>query len=156
MSDQREIATDKQDWRLDAKCQSTTLSKELIAERDRMFFLGRGGKANRAKKFCSGEQDGKPCDATRSCLIYALYYGEEEGIWGGMTPDERRNMPPIMKDLLLMEAADLIDTSETRDPLQWLPIIFPGMSPEEILLDAYAVDTIEIITVVDSEVEGTA
>ncbi|HET7713387.1 MAG TPA: WhiB family transcriptional regulator [Patescibacteria group bacterium] len=114
---EREIATDRQEWRKRGSCRSNTLSE--ISQRDKLFFMGRGGKANRAQEICNR------CPVKRNCLAFALYYKEEEGIWGGMTPDDRRDMPEFLKELMMLEAADLIDVGETRDPLQWLPIIFP-------------------------------
>lgn len=122
----RELITDRQDWRELGNCASTKVSE--IKRNDPLFFMGRGGKANKAKSFCDD------CPVKRHCLAFALYYGEEEGIWGGMTPDERRDMPGFIKDLMKLEATDLIDVTETRDPLQWLPIIFP--SSRESLDDA--------------------
>lgn len=32
------------------------------------------------------------CPAREACLGYALAAGEREGIWGGLTPDQRRTM----------------------------------------------------------------
>lgn len=113
----RGVPRDHQDWRKSARCANDTVS-EISSGKD-PFFLGRGGKANTTKSFC------EPCIVKRNCLAYALFYKEEEGIWGGMTPDERRDMPDFMRDLMMLESADLIDVTETRDPLQWLPIIFP-------------------------------
>jgi len=113
----RVFPSDHQVWRTQAICSNKTVSE--IKQQDGTFFLGRGGKATKARELCDG------CPVKRNCLAFALYYGEEEGIWGGLTPDERRDMPDFMRDLMMMEAADLIDITETRDPAQWLPIIFP-------------------------------
>lgn len=114
---QREIPQDHQSWRKRAACRPNTLS-EITRDNDN-FFLGRGGKATKARELC------ETCPVKRNCLAFALYYGEEEGIWGGLTPDERRDMPDFMRELMMIEAGSLIDMRETRDPLQWLPIIFP-------------------------------
>ncbi|MFD1931455.1 WhiB family transcriptional regulator [Nonomuraea mangrovi] len=40
----------------------------------------------RAKAVCSG------CQVLAECRAYALRAGESEGIWGGLTPDERRRL----------------------------------------------------------------
>jgi WhiB family transcriptional regulator, redox-sensing transcriptional regulator len=112
----RGTPADKQEWRKRARCGNDSVS-ELT--RQDPFFLGRGGKANKTKSFCDG------CQVKRSCLAYALFYKEEDGIWGGMTPDERKSMPQFLIDLMMLEASDLIDVTESHDIDQWLPIIFP-------------------------------
>ncbi|MER7501089.1 WhiB family transcriptional regulator [Nonomuraea pusilla] len=38
----------------------------------------------RAKAVCAG------CQVLEECRAYALGAGESEGIWGGLTPEERR------------------------------------------------------------------
>jgi WhiB family redox-sensing transcriptional regulator len=38
----------------------------------------------RAKAVCAG------CPVVMECRVYALRVGEREGIWGGLTPKERR------------------------------------------------------------------
>jgi WhiB family transcriptional regulator, redox-sensing transcriptional regulator len=38
----------------------------------------------RAKRICAA------CPVTRQCLNYALHHRQEQGIWGGLTDDERR------------------------------------------------------------------
>ncbi|MGN9836628.1 WhiB family transcriptional regulator [Nonomuraea sp. H19] len=38
----------------------------------------------RAKAVCAG------CQVMKECRAYALRAGEAEGIWGGLTPEERR------------------------------------------------------------------
>jgi hypothetical protein len=124
---QREVPSDHQEWRKQGNCKSTNLSD--IIKTDKLFFLGKGGKSGKAKELCEG------CPVKRNCLAFALFYGEEEGIWGGMTPDERRDMPDFLRDLMMLEATDLIDITETRDPLQWLPIIFPDLRNTTTSLD---------------------
>lgn len=39
-----------------------------------------------AKKFCA------MCPVQAACAEYALVSGEPEGVWGGLTPDERKKM----------------------------------------------------------------
>ncbi|GAA2891711.1 WhiB family transcriptional regulator [Streptosporangium fragile] len=40
----------------------------------------------RAKEVCAG------CPVIKDCRAYALRAGEPEGIWGGLTVEERRSM----------------------------------------------------------------
>ena len=49
------------------------------------FFPDRGGAglAARAKAVCAG------CPGRQECLGYARATGTLDGIWGGLTPDER-------------------------------------------------------------------
>ncbi len=35
---------------------------------------------------------GRRCPVRRQCLAYAMEAGEEHGVWGGMSPNERRGM----------------------------------------------------------------
>jgi WhiB family redox-sensing transcriptional regulator len=42
------------------------------------------GQAQRAKAVCAG------CPVRADCLSYALAAGSLQGVWGGMTEDERR------------------------------------------------------------------
>ena len=45
---------------------------------------GRGGLA--ARKVC------RSCPVTAECLDHALTTGEKHGVWGGLTPGQRRDM----------------------------------------------------------------
>ena len=56
-----------------------------------LFFpIGTGeaaqAQAERAKRVCA------ECPVRRECLEYALSSGADDGIWGGMTPQERRQL----------------------------------------------------------------
>ena len=62
-------------WQDSAACQG--------ADPD-IFFPDRGGKASKAKKLCSS------CPVASPCLDFALENDLAEGIWGNMTPKERR------------------------------------------------------------------
>jgi WhiB family redox-sensing transcriptional regulator len=64
------------DWREAAACRQT--SPEL-------FFPERGGPVKRAKQFCVN------CLVRVRCLDEALSWpvGEDHGVWGGMTQEER-------------------------------------------------------------------
>ena len=57
----------------------------LCAEVDpEIFFVEKGGSIAPAKRVC------RSCDVRAECLEYALENGEEFGIWGGLSPQERR------------------------------------------------------------------
>jgi WhiB family redox-sensing transcriptional regulator len=70
------------DWRDDAAC--------LEVDPDLFFPDGdiRSARAQvkRAKLICRG------CPVTATCLNWALVSGQEAGIWGGLTEDERRRL----------------------------------------------------------------
>ncbi len=48
------------------------------------FFPEKGGTSTPAKRICGR------CSVSASCLAYALENGIREGIWGGLSPGERR------------------------------------------------------------------
>jgi WhiB family redox-sensing transcriptional regulator len=64
-------------WMDDALCAQTDPD---------LFFPDLGGSAKAAKAVCAG------CDVAAECLAYALEHGEREGIWGGLSPLERRKL----------------------------------------------------------------
>jgi WhiB family redox-sensing transcriptional regulator len=82
--------------------QSEHLYKELTAqiveegsvpcqEAPEAFFLDKGDrqgpeKIRMSKLLCSG------CSVRLLCLEYALEAGEEDGIWGGLTRNERNSL----------------------------------------------------------------
>ena len=73
-----------EDWRDDAACRpGTNVDPELF------FFDGKGTYAQTkfdiAKAICFGS-----CPVREECLQYALESREAHGIYGGLTPDERR------------------------------------------------------------------
>lgn len=70
------------DWRERAACRH---------EDPELFFpVGTTGPAldqiERAKAIC------RRCPVMEQCLATALADGEDAGIWGGLTPDERRRL----------------------------------------------------------------
>ena len=71
------------DWRDDAAC--------LDADPELFFPDGdvrsAGAQVKTAKLICRG------CLVSASCLSWALASGQEAGIWGGLTEDERRRLP---------------------------------------------------------------
>lgn len=75
------------DWRDRAAC------REMDTE---LFFpVGNTGPAldqiGRAKQVCAG------CLVSISCLEWALATGQDAGVWGGTTEDERRALRPRRK-----------------------------------------------------------
>lgn len=68
------------DWRHNAACQN---------EDPELFFpIGTTGPAlmqvEDAKAVC------RRCDVTEACLNWALENGQDAGVWGGLSEDERR------------------------------------------------------------------
>ncbi len=70
----------KTDWRGDAACRGL--------DPDLFFPVGTAGPAlgqiNRAKRVCAG------CPVRARCLDWALVTGQDAGVWGGTSEDERR------------------------------------------------------------------
>ena len=68
------------DWRSQAAC--LTVDPELF------FPVGNTGPAiaqiARAKEVCAR------CDVVETCLKWALENGQDAGVWGGISADERR------------------------------------------------------------------
>jgi WhiB family redox-sensing transcriptional regulator len=64
-------------WQERARC------RDLDVE---MFFPEKGRAARAAKRVCMG------CVVREECLEYALRRHETEGVWGGLTPTERRRL----------------------------------------------------------------
>lgn len=58
------------------------------------WFVERGESARPAKRVCGG------CPVRQQCLQYALDAHITEGIWGGLTPRERRALDQNPKLLL--------------------------------------------------------
>lgn len=59
----------------------------LCAETDPEAFFPEMGQSSRdAKRICGA------CDVREQCLEYALVTGQQEGVWGGASPRERRRM----------------------------------------------------------------
>ncbi len=55
------------------------------------FFPEKGGSAREARKKCLG------CEVTRQCLEYALMTNTDFGVWGGLTPPDRRAVRKLRK-----------------------------------------------------------
>jgi WhiB family transcriptional regulator, redox-sensing transcriptional regulator len=68
----------------------------ICAEVDgELFFVEKGGSTRPAKLICSR------CTVREPCLAFALERGEEFGVYGGLSPRERRSL----KDKSVREAA---------------------------------------------------
>ncbi|MGP0029442.1 MAG: WhiB family transcriptional regulator [Acidimicrobiales bacterium] len=65
------------DWHTRAACRGEDVSA---------FFPTRGRAPRRALKICTG------CTVRFECLEWALVFDESEGVWGGATTEERRQI----------------------------------------------------------------
>lgn len=63
------------DWRADALCAQTDPD---------LFHPETGQTSATAKRVCMG------CPVRRQCLEHAVTHGENVGVWGGMTPGQRK------------------------------------------------------------------
>lgn len=70
------------DWRDDGACKNQ--------DPDLFFPIGSTGpaaeQAEEAKAICN------TCDVREQCLEFALASGQDSGIWGGLTEDERKTL----------------------------------------------------------------
>lgn len=64
-------------WTEDALCAQTGIS-------DDVWFPDKGGSTRIAKSVCAR------CTVTAECLTFAIERQEGHGIWGGLSPRERR------------------------------------------------------------------
>lgn len=82
-----------------------------------LWFPERGtplAKIRQAKAIC------KQCPIQQKCLDYALWHGDRQGIWGGKTEKERRNIrmttdvarPPRRKRITVEWVEDADETSQ--------------------------------------------
>lgn len=75
------------DWALRAACAlSPDAPEETVALVDEIFFPKRGGNAIRARAICAD------CPVQTECLEYSLSFGHLDGVWGGHTERERRDL----------------------------------------------------------------
>jgi hypothetical protein len=86
-----EILSHINTWSKEAKCGDNI-------DDDKFFGPTRTHNAN-GKKFCTGLIDGKQCPVISQCRTYAIVH-ELEGIWGGTTFQERKDLGPLIKDFL--------------------------------------------------------
>jgi WhiB family redox-sensing transcriptional regulator len=76
MSDPLAVIIDPGLWQRDAACREHP-NPEL-------WFPARGQTAERARDICYG------CRVRDECLQYAIEHDIDAGIWGGLSPQERR------------------------------------------------------------------
>lgn len=76
-------------WRLEANCRGVARESGSF---DKFFPLAKRGRGTReppvppeVKVICDA------CTVSEQCLDYALRNHESEGIWGGLSPDQRKN-----------------------------------------------------------------
>ena len=73
------ILVDRPDWMERAACRGRSLTD--------VFFPDRPGPSPRhALSICEG------CVVVSECLGYSVLKGERSGVWGGMTPSQRRRV----------------------------------------------------------------
>ena len=72
------------DWQLSAACRGLDTASFYHPENER--GPSRMRREMRAKAVCSG------CPVIESCLQWALESGQDSGVWGGLSEDERRAM----------------------------------------------------------------
>jgi WhiB family transcriptional regulator, redox-sensing transcriptional regulator len=78
-------------WMVLAACRS-------YSDPDPIFFppKRKGIKTDytEAKRICFEE-----CSVRKTCLVYAVAHREGQGVWGGLSENERRQLPRGMKQL---------------------------------------------------------
>jgi WhiB family redox-sensing transcriptional regulator len=74
-------------------------ARALCADVDpELFFPPNGDPATEARHVCS------QCPVTAECLAYALNSDEAYGIWGGLDPDERKNLSRTLRSRAAADA----------------------------------------------------
>lgn len=79
MTNPRPVDLDR-DWQDRASC---------LGLNPDIFFAKRGESITMAKSVCAF------CGVKAECLAFALEIGEKKGVWGGLTPTERRGLKPV-------------------------------------------------------------
>ena len=78
---------DERDWRELALC----------AQVDPELWFPESGQPNgKAKLVCSW------CDVQAECLAFALHANEQFGVWGGLSPEERRRLRRRQREAALV------------------------------------------------------
>lgn len=71
------LIMERAEWVRHAACRGVDTAK---------FFTERGESTAEAKAVCAG------CPVREECLTYAINNGEKAGVWGGLSPQERRRL----------------------------------------------------------------
>lgn len=100
----------RDDWRTKGLC--ANLSDQEV---DKVFNIGPGQSANRARLFCAS------CPVKKECLNYALTY-DELGIWAGTTDAERNLIPVFIKEELRLRGAASVEGLESRNMNDFIPL----------------------------------
>jgi WhiB family redox-sensing transcriptional regulator len=77
-----ELAGDRPDWRADAACRDV----------DPELFFPDGDIRSARAQLKTAKLICRRCPVSATCLNWALASGQEAGIWGGLTEDERRGL----------------------------------------------------------------
>jgi len=85
-----EVTVHNTTWREDAACKGLDTG---------MFFPVNDDAAGAAKAVCAG------CPVRDACLDWALTTRQEDGVWGGLTDNERRRLRRRRRDAARREAA---------------------------------------------------
>lgn len=80
------------DWAADAKCVTEAVDPELFYPLKWTENRRDSADVIAAKAFCID------CPVADACLDDALDADDNEGMWGGMAPDERRPLKPFAPD----------------------------------------------------------
>ena len=75
------LSTESANWRDDANC--LTSDPALFFPEGAKNTMAYSEQVIAAKRVCAG------CKVAKQCLQYALEYNQNDGIWGGLTEDER-------------------------------------------------------------------
>lgn len=100
------------DWRFQARCAEPQYDSEL------WFPIGTTGPAElqieEAKAVC------RRCDVVETCLRWALDTGQDAGVWGGLSEDERRALKRRGRRARTAGrvSRDLVDAAPARDALR--------------------------------------
>ena len=85
------------DWRRSAAC--TDADPDLFIGPDFESDRAKTRRETKAKRVCAA------CPVRSACLAFAARTGTKDGVWGGMTEDERRNFARRNRRIALLEMA---------------------------------------------------
>lgn len=91
---------DDADWMDSALCAQTDPDE---------FFPDKGGSPRDAKRICAA------CEVRADCLEYALAHNILFGVWGGLTPDERRRLARARTGAALAALLDDLADNDTPE-----------------------------------------